>query len=326
MESLAAKHFPSSGLGRADSGLEGSTRSIWPRLGLAVIAAALLALAHHASRELAAAPRVAAAEEEPVYLPDVRFLRLAALGYDNALADVLWFRTIDYFGKHFRGNRIYPWLARMCDVVTDLDPRAQHVYSFAGFILPWEAQRPDDGIRMLEKGIAQFPDSWQLHYYLGFSYFFFKNDPTAALPHLRRAAELPGAHPYVTRLAAMLYSQQYGTATAREFLEDLRDNGGASGMQAVIGERLKDVELSEHVNLLEKAVETYRQRFGRDPEALEELVASGVLAALPSEPFGFGYTYDAAQRQVRSTSGRRALRAYDSARRRQVLSGETYRD
>ena len=182
-----------------------------------------------------------------MYLPDVRFLRLPRSATKNALADILWFRTIDYFGKHFRGDRLYPWLARMCDAVTELDPRAVHVYSFAGFILTWEAQNPDDGIRLLEKGVAQFPDSWQLHYYLGFSRFYFKNDLEGAVPHLRRAAELPGTHPYVTRLAAMLYSQQYGTGMAREFLEELRDSGGAGGMESVIGERLKDVEFSEDV-------------------------------------------------------------------------------
>jgi hypothetical protein len=35
---------------------------------------------------------------EVVYLPDARLLRPLVLGYDNVLANVLWFRTISYFG------------------------------------------------------------------------------------------------------------------------------------------------------------------------------------------------------------------------------------
>ena len=329
MDSLVAKHFPAPPLGK--TGADVAERHRWRGLlGAAGVVAAvvvLLALGAYSSGQLDAEPVAAVtAEAEPVYLPDVRFLRLASLGYQNALADILWFRTIDYFGKHFRGDRLYPWLARMCDAVTDLDPRAQHVYSFAGFILTWEAQTPDDGIRLLEKGVAQFPDSWQLHYYLGFTRFYFKDDVEGAVPHLRRAAELPGTHPYVSRLAAMLYTQHYGTDMAREFLEELRDSGGAGGMESVIGERLKDVEFSEHVTMLEDGVRRYRERFGRDPAALDELVSAGIVAALPVEPFGYAYVYEPTLGSVHSSSGRRPLRAYDSLRRQQVRGGQNFRD
>src|SRR5262249_58229838 len=83
------------------------------------------------------------AEDEPVYLPQAAYLRPMSLGWQNVLADLLWFRTISYFGEHYRSNRTYPWLAAMCDLVTDLDPRAEHVYRFAGFILPWDANQVD---------------------------------------------------------------------------------------------------------------------------------------------------------------------------------------
>jgi len=327
MDSLVAKHFPPSRLGKAGANIAGWRRwgGVLTLLGLLIAVAGLCTLATYSSRRLnetlAEAP-----EEEPVYLPDVRFLRLASLGYHNALADVLWFRTINYFGKHFRGDRLYPWLARMCDAVTDLDPRAAHVYSFAGFILTWEAQMPDEGIRMLQKGVTQFPESWELHYYLGFSRFYFKDDMDGALPELRRASELPGTHPYVTRLAAMLYTQQYGTEMAREFLEQLRESGAAGGMEKVVDERLKDVELSEHVALIEDGVRRYRERFGHDPADLQELVGTGILSGLPKEPFGYAYTYDPTTKQAHSTSGRRALRTFDSVRRQQVRSGQNFRD
>ena len=119
--------------------------------------------------------------EELVYLPPARFLKLVSLGYQHALADVLWFRTTGYFGRHYRSDRIYPWLAYMCNVVTDLDPAAQHVYRFAGLILPWEADGVDDGIALLEKGSRNLPDAWELSYMLGFSYYFFKDDLATAV-------------------------------------------------------------------------------------------------------------------------------------------------
>lgn len=197
MESLVAKRYASR-LG--DPSVDASRPSRWRTAGMAAAVAFLIAglgaAVTYSSRQLATTEEVTAAEQEPVYLPDVRFLNLASLGYRNALADVLWFRTINYFGKHFRSDRLYPWLAQMCDLVTDLDPRSKHVYLFAGFLLPWEAQLPDAGVRMLEKGAAQFPDTWEMHYYLGFTLYFFKDDVAGALPHLRpRRPSCPGTHP-----------------------------------------------------------------------------------------------------------------------------------
>lgn len=325
MESLVAKPFPPSRID-ADSGVDASRRRV-AALGvlLAAVVAGLLALASYSSRQLEQTP-AASLEGDPVYLPDTRFLQLASLGYDNALADVLWFRTIDYFGRQFRGSRLYPWLARMCDVVTDLDPRAKHVYQFGGFILPWEAQLPDEGIRLLQKGVAQFPDSWELQYFLGFNLYYFKDDIEAALPHLQKAAAQPDAHPFVTHLAASLATQGLGPEAARGFLEGLRDSGSAGGMESVIRERLQEVRLTEEIAQLNRAVEAYRTKSGREPSSLDDLVAANLLTAIPNDPFGHPYVYDGDKREVRSSSGRRGLRVYDSEKRRQVLRGESYKD
>jgi len=157
----------------------------WLLIGI-TLGAATLWLSTALDRDLSARTDVA----ELVYLPPTRFLRAVSLGYEEALANVLWFRTISYFGGHYQSDRIYPWLAAMCNAVTDLDPRAEHVYRFGGVILPWEADRIDDGIALLEKGVHNMPDSWQLQYMLGFSYYFFSDDLSAASRALRTASLL----------------------------------------------------------------------------------------------------------------------------------------
>src|SRR5512144_432986 len=51
----------------------------------------------------AALDRQLSAGSEPaefIYLPPTRFLQAVALGYQQVLANVLWFRTINYFGRH----------------------------------------------------------------------------------------------------------------------------------------------------------------------------------------------------------------------------------
>lgn len=265
-------------------------------------------------------------ETEPVYLPKADYLRPMALGWRNALANVLWFRTISYFGAHYRGDHTYPWLASMCDLVTDLDPRAEHVYRFAGVILPWEANQVDAGIALLEKGLRQFPDDWRLHYHLGFHYYFFKNDIDTALTHLREAMAQPDVHPSIARLAAVLAQHQYGPETTLAFLQELADNVDSNEVRGVVEDQMREAKLAADLGTLQAAVDTYRQRTGALPPSLQALVDAGILAGIPRDPFASGYELDPATGAVRSASGRVPSALHDSRVRERALRGESVRD
>ena len=251
---------------------------------------------------------------EVVYLPDARLLRPLVLGYDNVLADLLWFRTISYFGGHFETDRSYPWLARMCDLVTDLDPRAEHVYRFAGLILPWEANEADEGIRLLEKGVRNLPDAWELHYYLGMSRYFFKDDPDAAARDLGTAARLPGAPPLVARLAAVMHGRASNPATTVQFLRELLKNAETEQMREVLTSSLQDAEFGLAAAAIDGAVDRYRQKFGALPPSLGALFTSGIASGqLPPDPFGGQWELDQATGRVRSSTGRAPRGIHESA-------------
>jgi hypothetical protein len=297
------------------------------------VAGAILALAWCTATVGFTVPRlksdrkgVKGGQSEPVYLPKAEYLKLMSLGYNNVLADVLWFRTISYFGRHYRGDRTYPWLAHMCDLVTDLDPRAEHVYRFAGTILPWEAGQADAGIRLLTKGIQAFPESWLLHYWLGFSYYFFKDDFESATKHLSIAAQLPDAHPSVARLAARLASKHYGPETTMRFLSEIRNNVYSDEMRQVISENIREAKLTSHLEQLDKAISVYRQRFGSPPATLQALAEAGLITHVPEDPFGGIYEIDPASGKARSSTGHRPSALHQSKLREKRLRGESLRD
>ena len=262
----------------------------------------------------------------PIYLPKAQYLRPLSLGSQNVLADLLWFRTISYFGEHYRSNRTYPWLAYMCDLVTDLDPRAEHVYRFAGVILPWEAGQADAGIRLLEKGIRTFPDSWLLHYHLGFHYYFFKDDYKNAVKHLRRAAGLPGVHPTIAQLAAVLAAEQYGPETTLRFLTELEQSVESEEVREVVRENMREAQLAMQLDRLTAAVERYKVREGRIPGSVVELAAAQIIAELPIDPFGGTFLIDQQTGAVRSSSGKEPSRVHQSKRREQMLREESARN
>ena len=264
--------------------------------------------------------------DEPVYLPRAEYLRPMSLGWQNALADALWFRTISYFGEHYRSDRTYPWLADMCNLVTDLDPRAEHVYRFCGAILPWEADQVDAGIRLLDKGAVQFPDAWLLQYYLGFLEYFFKDDRIQALAHLRRAMRLPGAHPEVAHLAALLTAEQYGPDTTLAFLAELERNADSPELRNVAREGMQNAQAAANLQRLAAAIGAYTERAGHAPLLVEELVDAGLLSALPADPFGGTYVIDPLTGAVQSSTGRGPARLHDSPTRQRARHGESLRD
>lgn len=289
--------------------------------GWLVVAILLTAVAAQRLEQGPAVPSLPpdAARGEIVYLPEARHLRPFGLGYDNVLADILWFRTISYFGKHYRSDRAYPWLEAMCRVVTDLDPRAEYVYRFCGMILPWEAGDAAAGMAILRKGARNLPQSWLLRYWLGFYEYFFRDDLDAATEHLRRAAEIPGAPPQVAALLAVLLKERYGPRSAVRFLEEMASGTTDPRLRDILDRQKRRAILAEHLDELQKAVAEYRRRFGRFPSKVEDVVSAGILSAVPREPFGGQYAIDPVSGAVTTTSGMKPLRVHESKTRKEIL-------
>lgn len=288
-------------------------------LGLLLAAAAATVGAARALETRAPAP---VGDERLVYLPDAARLRPLALGYDNVLANLLWFRTISYFGAHVESDRAYPWLAAMCDLVTDLDPRAFHAYQFAGLILPWEAKDPDAGIRLLEKGIRQFPDSWLLHYYLGVVHYLFEDDPETATRWLERGAALPDAPPMVARFAALLRTRHGSSETAIAVLEQMLESTESETTRTVLEQSLLDARVRYDLEVLTGLVGRYRDQHGTLPPDLETLVGAGLLRWVPPDRYGGAYVIDPETGTVRSSTGREPMRLHESPLARSLRDRE----
>lgn len=158
---------------------------------------------------------------EVLYLPNGKGLQFVSFGFQNALSQILWFNTINYFGKHYAHDRNYHWLGHMCNLVTDLNPQALHTYRFCSLMLAWEANFPENAIELLNKAIKYHPNNWELLYLRGATRLIFLNDNTNAKSDLIQAARLPNAHPLVVRLAAKKISTIDHPSTALQFLEEI---------------------------------------------------------------------------------------------------------
>ncbi len=114
---------------------------------------------------------------ESYYLPSARVLHYLSLGHDAAMADLIWAKSLVYFGEEFTGMKRQTWLRQYLDTITDLDPYFRDAYLWAGTAMMYGGQHIDEkavrnAIHFYRKGLRVFPEDWQLAWYLGFTLYF----------------------------------------------------------------------------------------------------------------------------------------------------------
>lgn len=155
---------------------------------------------------------------ELLFIPSSSLARTVSLGYRNALADLLWFKTIAYFGAHIEGDRNVSRLDTLCSTIVGLNPKAEHVAVFCAQMLAWELKRPERAHRILSVAIEHSRANWMLYYLRGFFSLHFLNDTKGATEDLAKAASLPDCHPVVKRLAAKNIASLAGPQSALSFI------------------------------------------------------------------------------------------------------------
>jgi hypothetical protein len=180
-------------------------------LGLVVSAQALGATANHARGKW---PK---SVDRP-FAPSAGSAPYVSLGYRELGADLLWIRALGYFGGDDHpaaGTRA------LIEAIVALDPRFERVYAWGGIAITSvgsDATNEDRlaAIRVLERGMKEFPDNYRLPLYAGQIYTgdLESKDPAQVeawqlegARYLERAVRTPGAPKAVGAFVAHLRSK-----------------------------------------------------------------------------------------------------------------------
>ena len=157
--------------------------------------------------------------DEPPYLPSPTFLRYASLGYRAMVVDLLWIRTVQYFGKELETpkerEQKYRYLLPLLELTVSLDPQFIDAYRFGGLLL-LVARQPHQAIALYEKGYADNPDRWEMPHDLGRLYYLELKEYEKALYWWKITDGLPGRPEYIPRFIPRLYAQTGQRETAIE--------------------------------------------------------------------------------------------------------------
>lgn len=228
-----------------------------------------------------------------IFLPSPVQARVMALGFTTAVADYYWVKALQYFTNPANETNQYRNLADILEVVVGVDPQYRYAYKFAGLAIPYDTGRfrykhTRRATSFLERGVARFPEWWELHFLLGYNYLNFHKEPVKAAEQFRLAAQIPDAPaylaPFSARVLAIGGDIERAIAVSEEFLQHSDD----PEVRATMQKRVADLHAEKELRRIEAAAAAFRVRNGRFPAGLFELVGQGFSPPPPE-----GYTLDA---------------------------------
>lgn len=246
-------------------------------------------------------------EHAPLYLPKLEYVKLLSLGYDSILARIVWFSTINYFGKQVMRGEDSPWLAHMCQLEVGLDPMPTDPLEFCGVVLPWAQKDPLTAEALLTEGIKHHPDYWRMHYMRGFVRWYFLEKLQEAQDDMIAASKTTDAPAFVQGIASKLMANNHNAGVARQFLGQMLERTKDPSARKSLEEQYNLATLSEHLQLFQEGIRRYKMKTGEDPKKIEDLVAGGILRSLPEEPFGGEYFLDPETGEPKTNSGKKGL-------------------
>lgn len=220
--------------------------------------------------------------ESQLYLSGPAAKRLT-LAFNGLAADWYWMRSLQYVGRKIvdhqdtHNNQFVlsdlssldlRLLSSLLDVATTLDPQFIPVYEYGAVILP--EVNPDQAIALLNKGIAANPSSWRLHQHLGYIYWQ-RGEYARASETYAAGAQLPGAPAWMTAMSARLKADAGSRPAAREMYQRLYETSDDKTVKEMVVAHLMRLDSLDERELITRALDEFRLRFGRCPTSWREL-------------------------------------------------------
>lgn len=238
------------------------------------------------------------------YLPNAQILKAVSGDHRTTIAGMVVMRVLFYFGTVLQKLQekvfVRPEFLNMyrtIQTLVSLDPYNMDTYYFAQAVFTWDLGRIHEVNGLLEEGMKHRTWDPSIPFYIGFNNAYFLKDYAAAAKYMQIAAERSGNQLY-TQLAARFFYESQQSALGLAFLETMISTAKDKAVKHSY-EMRRDALLAAQV--IEQALKSYRKHFGVSPMKLEQLVDSGILSAVPTDPYGGTFFLDEEGR-VRTTS------------------------
>ena len=247
-------------------------------------------------RNIDAQDQAAREADQELLLRSPEAVKKLSLGYDALLGDIYWTRAVQYYGANVgQPHPDFHLLWPLLDVATTLDPKLEAAYHFGAIFLSESgvagAGRTDLAVKLVQKGMAANPDSWQLGTDLGFLYYWrMKDYPDAAATYLK-SSQIPYSPPWIKMMAARVAQTGGSLDTSSIIWSQILDSTNDPSTKKEATRELQGLRARMDIQQLDTLAENYKRRFGRYPSSEQELLSAGLLVGIPVDPNGFPYEF-----------------------------------
>lgn len=229
------------------------------------------------------------------YIPDSDFFRASLGEFRWSAGYFITLKAMSYYGgkvinikKDVEEDIEYENLFKTLKNAIYLNPYSETSYYFAQALFPWEKGMVKDVNELLLYVKKYRKWDFRIPLFLGYNHAFFLKDYGKAALYFQEAAKLSGNYLFAS-LSAKYLMEQNEEDLALSFLEEMYKEAKDEVMKKHYLLRIETVKLVKELNM---AVHIYRERFGKNPKNLTELVSAGIIRKVPPHPRGGKFFID----------------------------------
>lgn len=202
-------------------------------------------------------------------------------GAEGLVADWYWMNSLQYMGNKISSvglsnlnlddltplnpRLLYPYLNN----AAELDPKFIAPYSYGATILP--AIDTDQAIALTEKGIANNPETWRLHQYLGYIYWR-RGEYDRASQVYAEGARIAGSPVFLKMMAARMKTEGGSRDLARDMYKQIAAESEDDVSRQSAELRLLQIDSLDERDVINPAMKEFREQHGRCINSWRELL------------------------------------------------------
>lgn len=233
-----------------------------------------------------------------IYIPSGKYLKYATFGYSSVLADLIYLWAIQYYSDYSIADR-FNYLEHIFSIIAELDPRYVDPYELGALVAVYEAGNLELGLKILDLGLEKNPDQWIFPFEAAHFAQMRKNYEIARL-YYKKAMDIPGAPDIVKRLYAFTAFKTMDLETSWKMWLEIYQTTSEERVKKIANNHLYQVKAAMDKQLIERAVAQFKEKFGRYPYDLSQLVRTGLLREIPRDLDGLEYVYDPRTGEVKA--------------------------
>jgi tetratricopeptide (TPR) repeat protein len=234
-----------------------------------------------------------------IYIPSGKYLKYATFGYSSLVADLIYIWSIQYFSDYTILDR-FDYLDRIISVINELDPRYFDPYDTGALIAIYDARNLDLALKILDRGLEKNPTEWIYPYQAGHYVQRLVKDYERAREYYKTAMEIEGSPDISRRLYANAAFKMMDFKTSWESWLEIYQTTDDERIKGIASNHLYQTKAAVDTQNLKKAIDLFKEKYGRFPDDLSQLVRYSFLDSLPQDFDGKDYDYDPQSGEVKA--------------------------